>query len=196
MLLKIIKKSSNTIYMRTSYNKKDITYGEFVKLIVQITNPSKIVEIGILDGYSLESFANAATKTTEIFAYDLFDKFDGNHSNEEILLQKFNGFDNVKILHGDFYNLHNSIGDADIIHIDIANNGDVFQHTINNYYPKMKKGGIIIFEGGSEDRDDVEWMNKYKKTKINPAIQKYIAHGYNIKIYGSFPSITVIKKQL
>jgi len=196
LLLIIIKKSPNIIYiMRTSYNKKDITYGEFLKSIVQIINPSKIVEIGILDGYSLESFAVTANKTTEIFAYDIFDEFDGNHSNETILLKKFNDFKNVKISYGDFYKLHNHISDADIIHIDIANNGDVFEYTIQNYYQKIKLGGIIIFEGGSEDRDDVVWMNKYKKNKINPIIQKYIAEGYNIKIYGQFPSITVIKKQ-
>ena len=34
-----------------------------------------------------------------------------------------------------------------------------------------------------------------KKMKLGVIIQKYIADGYNIKIYGQFPSITVIKKQ-
>ena len=179
--------------MRTSYNKKDMTYGEFIQSIVQIANPSKIVEIGILDGYSLESFAIAANNA-KILAYDIFDDFVGNHSNETTLKQKFDGFKNVKISYGDFYKLHDSINDADIIHIDIANNGDVFEHTMLNYYPKMKLGGIIMFEGGSNDRDNVEWMNKYQKNKINPVIQKYVANGYNIKIYGSFPSITVVVK--
>ena len=91
------------------------------------------------------------------------------------------------------YNLHNLIDNVDILHIDIANNGDVFDYVIHKYLPKMSKNGVILFEGGSIDRDNVEWMNKYNKPKINPIIQKYIEQGYNITIYGSFPSLTIIK---
>ena len=84
--------------------------------------------------------------------------------------------------------------DIDILHIDIANDGDVFEFVINNYYTKLSKNGIIIFEGGNLKRDNVEWMNKYNKTKINPIIQKFKQEGYDINIFGTFPSLTLIKK--
>ena len=58
----------------------------------------------------------------------------------------------------------------------------------------MSKNGIIIFEGGNIKRDNVEWMNKYNKTKINPVIQKFKEQGYDINIFGTFPSLTLIKR--
>ena len=47
----------------------------------------------------------------------------------------------------------------------------------------------MILEGGSEERDNINWMIKYNKTKIQPIIKKN-----NIKVIGSFPSITLFKK--
>lgn len=179
--------------MRSSYNKIDITYGELLESITKTLCPNKIVEIGILDGYSLESFVKSSSNDTQIFAYDLFDDFNGNHSNKDEMINKFKNANNVTIEYGDFYKLHDLIDNVDILHVDIANNGDVFQYVIDYYLPKMSKNGIVIFEGGSIDRDNVEWMNKYKKPKINDVIQKYIENGYNISIYGNFPSLTVIK---
>ena len=48
----------------------------------------------------------------------------------------------------------------------------------------------MIMEGGSEERDNIGWMTKYNKSKIQPIIKKY-----NLKVYGTFPSITIIKSQ-
>ena len=36
---------------------------------------------------------------------------------------------NIKIEYGDFYKLHKNINNFDLIHIDIANNGDVIEYT-------------------------------------------------------------------
>ena len=51
----------------------------------------------------------------------------------------------------------------------------------------------MLLEGGSIERDNVEWMNLYNKPKINPVIKKY-EDNLNIQIIGSFPSITVVRK--
>jgi predicted O-methyltransferase YrrM len=180
--------------MKSSYIKKDISYGEFIQGITQTLNPNKILEIGILDGYSLESFVKGCNKNTKIDAYDLFDDFNGNHSDKNKLFDYFKNYTNVTIQHGDFYKLHNSISEYDLIHIDIANNGDVFEYVIQNYLPKLSDNGVILFEGGSINRDNVEWMKKYDKTPINTMIQKYTEKGFNIKTYGDFPSITLLRK--
>tara|TARA_B110000037_G_scaffold200056_1_gene240346 strand:+ start:1668 stop:1847 length:180 start_codon:yes stop_codon:yes gene_type:complete len=52
---------------------------------------------------------------------------------------------------------------------------------------------FFIFEGGSKERDEVEWMNKYNKQKINPVIEKY-KKNYSITTIGELHSLTIIKK--
>jgi predicted O-methyltransferase YrrM len=181
--------------MRTSYNNINLTYGDLLNSITLVKTPKKIVEIGILDGYSLECFTKNSNKDTQIYAYDLFEDFNGNHSNKNELISKFSDFSNVKIEYGNFYELNNIIEtNIDIIHIDIANNGYVFEYAIQNYLPKLSENGILVLEGGSIERDNVEWMNKYNKPLINPVIQKYIKNNLNVQVFGSFPSITIIRK--
>ena len=80
----------------------------------------------------------------------------------------------------------------DILHIDIANNGDVYKFTIEYYLKKVSNGGLLILEGGSKERDQVEWMKKYSK----PSIKKYLDTLKDLQVLtiGAVPSITVIKK--
>ena len=180
--------------MRTSYNNANLSYGDLLNGITMVKNPKTIIEIGILDGYSLECFINSSTKYTQINAYDLFENFNGNHSNKNELIEKFSKYPNVHVECGDFYELNNIIGsNVDIIHIDIANNGDVFEYAMQKYLPKLSENGVMLLEGGSIERDNVEWMNLYNKPKINPVIKKY-EDNLNIQIIGSFPSITVVRK--
>lgn len=179
--------------IRTSYQNNDLNYGDIITTITKCILPKKIVEIGILDGYSLSKFIENSPDDTIIEAYDLFEEFNGNHANKEYITEKFNQHSNVKIRYGNFYNLHESIGNnIDILHIDIANNGDVLDFVIKNYFNLMSKNSVIIFEGGSTERDNIEWMNKYNKPKIVPVIEKLIKLGYNVSVLGKMPSITII----
>ena len=121
----------------SSYLQNDLNYGELISCITKCTSPKKIVEIGILDGYSLTNFIEGSNNETKIYAYDIFDTFNGNHANKEFIIDKFSKNDNVFIDNGDFYKLHEIIdNDIDILHIDIANDGDVFEFVI----------GIKLFE--------------------------------------------------
>ena len=125
-------------------------------------------------------------------AYDIFENFNGNHPNKIELQNKFQDFKNVQIQFGDFYKMfekyeNNSI---DILHIDIANNGDVYEYAIENYLRKVKSGGVILLEGGSESRDQVEWMSKYNKRPIRDYLKNLPEHSF--RVVGKFPSITII----
>jgi len=180
--------------MKTSYNNKDIDYGELIDTLIFIQNPKSILEIGILDGYSLKHFIDNTDSTTIIHAYDIFDKFNGNHANESELKERFKNNHNVSIKYGDFYELHKDNDILyDIIHIDIANNGDTYEYAIQNYLPKLTKTGIMILEGGSLERDNVYWMIKYNKPPIKKIINSY-EKKLNIKTIGCLPSLTIIKK--
>jgi hypothetical protein len=179
--------------MNSSYIKKDIDYGELIQAITFSVKPLTIVEIGILNGYSLNNFINSSSETTIIKAYDIFDKFNGNHANESELKDKFKSYKNVLIEYGDFYKLHDSMNDkVDIIHIDIANTGDIFEYAIHNYLPKLSSNGILILEGGSVERDNVYWMHKYNKKSIKDVITSH-EKILDIKTFGCMPSITLIK---
>ena len=179
--------------MNSSYKNKDIDYGELIEAITLCQNPKSIVEIGILDGYSLHHFINITNnKTTTIQAYDIFDEFNGNHAKKTELKEIFKNNHNVSIHYGDFYEVYKYIeNNIDIIHIDIANNGDTYEYAIQHYLPKLSPTGIMLLEGGSQERDEVYWMNKYNKRKIAPILKKY-ANDYMIKTFGKHPSLTLI----
>ena len=80
----------------------------------------------------------------------------------------------------------------DLIHIDISNDGDIYKFAIENYLNLAKKA--LLLEGGSEDRDKVEWMIKYNKTPINKYLKK-ISSDLDFKIIEKFPSMTIISTQ-
>ena len=178
--------------MKSSYNNS-ITYKEIIDGIIFVKNNKKIVEFGILEGLSLTSFVENSVPTCQINAYDIFEEFNGNSANKKQLLEQFSKYKNVNIEYGDFYNKYKDIIDnsIDIIHIDIANNGETYEYAINNYISKLTKNGIMIIEGGSEERDNIEWMNKYNKPKIKQVIEKY-SNKYTFKTIGNIPSITLI----
>ena len=175
--------------VKTSYSNINLNYGDIFEIILFLNKPKSILEIGILDGFSLDIFAKNTSSDTIIEAYDIFDEFNGNCASKDFLLNKFKSYSNIKIEYGDFYKLHKNINNFDLIHIDIANNGDVIEYALNNYISKLNENGIIIFEGGSIERDNIEWMIKYDKPKINPIVEKY-----NLKLIGSFPSVCIYKK--
>jgi hypothetical protein len=74
----------------------------------------------------------------------------------------------------------------DLIHLDISNTGD----TILKTYNLLPKGSIVMFEGGSIERDNIEWMKKYNATPIN-SIKNTI--DYQV-IDSNFPSLSIFKK--
>jgi len=192
--------SSISKTLRTSYNKSALDYSDVLKTIIS-TLPSldHIVEFGILDGFSLQCFAENCPPTTSIFGYDIFEDFNGNGANYDDMTKKFEPYSNVHIHRGDFYDTkgwesHNR--PIDLLHVDIANDGDVYKFTIDNYLDLVKVGGVIIFEGGSEERDNVGWMQKYNKTKIKPYIDHLIESREDIRVttLDKFPSVTIVKR--
>lgn len=180
-------------FMKSSYNNNDINYGDIIKTILFNRNPQKIVEFGILDGFSLKIFADTFPNSN-ISAFDIFEEFNGNSATSEVY-EKFKEYKNVLIQYGDFYKKLNDFENKsiDIIHVDIANNGDVYKFAIENYLSKIKDDGILILEGGSEERDNISWMIKYNKPKIQPILK---TEKYNILTIGKMPSITFITKKI
>ena len=160
------------------------SYGDILSSIAFTQSPKTVVEIGILDGFSLEKLVQATGPTTKIMAYDI-------SANMEELQNKFKNHSRVEIQYGDFYNLNNIIdGNLDIIHIDIANDGNVYKYAVENYMNLLSRKGILVLEGGSRERDEVDWMKRYEKPPITEYLKSITLPR---KTLGKFPSITMIK---
>ena len=144
-----------------------------------------------MQGYSLDCFVKYSNASIE--ANDLFDDFPYNAADRTFIENRYKGVSNLKIHKKNFYESVNDYVDnsIDILHIDIANTGDTYDFAIKNYLPKVK--GIMVLEGGSEERDNVEWMLKYDRPKIQPVLKKY-SSSVIITVLEDYPSLTFIKK--
>lgn len=169
-----------------------IDFCDFLAGLAHVVSPTKIVEFGILNGHSIEAMHKGAPGAT-IEGYDIFDEFNGNHANKNKLEKKFETFKNIFISFGNFYKSFESFENSsiDILHIDIANDGDVYEYAIDKYMDKIRPGGCIVLEGGTSARDSVEWMKKYNKRPIRDYLEKC---PYNYHVVGEFPGLTIIKK--
>lgn len=181
----------------SSYLSKDLSYLDFIAGLTHVSQPKYIVEFGILNGHSLQIFADSGARVN---AYDIFEEFNGNHADLPTMQDKFRDYSNVTIGHGDLFQMCDQFGDdsVDLLHIDIANNGDVYQYCLDNYVHKLSKHGVMILEGGSAQRDQVYWMKKYNKPAILPTICRAQEREspYHIQTYGEMPSITVVRRKL
>lgn len=154
------------------------------------TGAKKIIDFGILNGYSTVCMAMAAKETGgKVYAYDLFDDYEFNGPNTSILQENFSRYNVahlIKLKKVNFYEWINDIEDFDILHLDISNDGDI----ISKLYDATKnKNGEVFFEGGSKERDACNWMLKYNKKQIST-----MSHFYTI-VDSKFPSISKFNKR-
>jgi predicted O-methyltransferase YrrM len=189
--------------IRSSYMSNNI--GEFIFNTILAFPPGRAVELGVLDGYSSFHIAKAfqimKLRNTILEAYDLFEDYPYKHGSMESVseyLSLVGVKEYVNLFKENAFIVHKKYKDdsIDFIHIDISNDGDIFNFMIEKWTPKLRHCGILLFEGGSEERDNVEWMIKYAKKPIRPEMNSNKIFNENY-IYGTmekFPSITVAKK--
>ena len=138
-------------------------YKRIFKYLAKISNTTDYLEIGILDGYTLEIFNNIK-KIETIVAIDLFEKYSFKHAKINEIKDKFKNKKKTKIIQGDFFNYYKKLNNQfDIIHIDISNDGIVYEFAFKKYFKFCTQ--IMLLEGGSEERDNIDWMVKFKKKK-------------------------------
>lgn len=168
--------------IESSYKENNL--GKVLYDIVLDVKPRTIVEFGALNGYSAVCMAMALHEIGKghIISYDLWTKYP--HRNATMIdakrnAEKYGVADFITFAEGDFYEWDGE--PFDLLHVDISNDGDI----IDLLEDKVRKSkGIVIFEGGSAERDKVEWVTKYNKRPIGDshASYKIISH--------SFPSLS------
>ena len=193
--------------MRSSYIENN--YGEVLKAYILNWRPTTWVELGILDGYSTIAIAEAVKEMNFLYgmqsklqAYDLFDDYEFKHgSKEEVkkLIADKSLTDCVDIIKGDAYKVHTDFSDDSVqfLHVDISNTGETLRTILENWAPKLIQRGLVLFEGGSVERDNNEWMTKYNKPSIKKEMEtnKFINDNYIYGTYYPYPSLTVFLKR-
>lgn len=188
--------------MKSSYQENN--YGEIFTSIVTTYCPAVLVELGVLHGYSTMYIAKGIeqNRNGKLDAFDLFEDYPYNHSQfSEVksLLEEY-GYDKFVALHKQdaFKVAHlfaeNSVG---FLHVDLSNAGDTVKKIMEQWDSKIVQGGIVLFEGGSEERDKVEWMIKYQRPSLKLELETnlIIKDKYIFGTYLLFPSLTVLLKK-
>lgn len=166
-------------------------YDEVFKKVCKKLNPKSILEIGILEGYSLNSFIRHTNSETKITAIDLFEEYPFKNSNYKSIKQMFSRFNNVKIERGNFFEYYKNSQTFDLIHIDISNDGNIYEFAINEYFSLANKA--LLLEGGSTERDEVAWMKNYNKPEIHKFLDS-LSEQYCYEVIDNFPSLTIFYK--
>jgi predicted O-methyltransferase YrrM len=174
--------------MKSSYEEN--FYGPLLTGIVKFYKPRTIVEFGILDGYSLyHLIEGVANRDVSVTSYDLFEDYPFRSSSFEKMRRNFGSI----VQKGNFFDRHLEMKDnsIDLMHIDISNTGDIYSYAFRYYMPKLSPNGIMLLEGGSEERDQCNWMIKYNKDLIRPVLMRC---PYPYFTFLPFPSLTMIQK--
>lgn len=157
---------SSPRHITSSYNINDV--GESLYNVVRNLKPKKIIDFGLLYGYSTICLAQAVKDNGfgEIIGYDLFEDYKYKNARMDVINMnlKFYGLNSyVTLKPMDFDVWLDLKEDFDLLHLDISNDGETIEK-ISNSYPHKP----ILFEGGTPERDEIEWMKKYNKTPIFP----------------------------
>lgn len=166
-------------------------YGELFYNLVRIYQPKKVVELGTKAGYSAYHIARALkdNKKGKLYCYDLWEKYPFHSVPQSLAAKNLRKFTDIVTLNQrdvmGVDKLHQSV---DILHIDISNDAEKLAAIIPMWISKVNQ--FIIFEGGSQERDKIKWMIKYKRPPIRPWLQKYSHFTFE-----PFPSVTLISKE-
>ncbi len=169
--------------IESSYYDNDL--GKTIYDEVRTLQPEKVIDFGVLSGFSTIAIAQALRDNGrgKVKVYDLFDKYEYNHSQFDKLiknLKEHNLLDYVEIEETNFFDWVKNPERFDMLHLDISNTGDILDIVWDN----LKDKGVVLFEGGSLQRDNVGWMQVYNKKPINQSRAKFEV------INSNFPSIS------
>lgn len=175
--------------VESSYRENDL--GRTLYNLVLEKKPRKIIEWGTLYGYSTIAMAMALDELGggHITGYDLFEEYKFKHSsieNTQKNLERYGVANYVTLKKGNFDEWLKAPEPFDILHVDISNKGDTIARLYTAVKDQVASGATVVFEGGSPERDEVEWMKKYGCKKIADSGVPYRL------LDARFPSIGII----
>lgn len=193
--------------MRSSYKKNN--YGNVLSALVIGKRPEVCIELGVLDGYSTVHIAKALKFNERAYgvqgrleSWDLFDQYEYKHGYEKAVqteLDVWKVTPIVKLFQGDAFEAAQLYrrGVIDFLHVDLSNTGSTLRKVMQFWSHRLKPYGMIAFEGGSEERDNIEWMTKYDKPPIREELKtnEIITNEFNWYTMNAFPSLTILQRK-
>jgi len=182
--------------VKSSYlpNKIGLTLYDYV----MTHKPKRIVEFGVLNGYSSIVFGLAMRDLGRghVVCYDLWEKYPYNHGNIGDVQERINSFglrDFVSLNYGDIYEWSkNPCSHFDLLHIDVSNDGKRLREIIGNLTEAGFANVPILFEGGTKERDEKGWNSNSNNVSIT-SVKKEL--GYRV-LDERFPGLSVIEPAL
>lgn len=172
--------------IQSSY--RDNAIGKTLYDYVIYEKPEVVIDFGVLDGYSTVCLAMACKENNKgkVKVYDLFDEYEHNHARLKTLvnnLKDYGVIDWVEIEEKNFFDWIKNPEPFNLLHLDISNTGDIIDMVWDNLQGK----GTVLFEGGSEQRDNVGWMKVYNKKPIRQSKAQFDV------VNPLFPSMSKLK---
>tara|TARA_Y100000310_G_scaffold326518_1_gene391502 strand:- start:1592 stop:2155 length:564 start_codon:yes stop_codon:yes gene_type:complete len=126
--------------------------------MIKILEPKKIVEFGAGKGPTTVTMAKALKDNNidgKINSYDLWvDEYWGNYESTLEEYKKWEVCDYINLQEKDFYEWIKTDEHFDFLYFDIDNNGDKILDLYEKTKYKIEEGSVIMFEGGSVERDN------------------------------------------
>ena len=190
-----------TVIAELESSYKESGYQYLFYGLVRLLKPEKIIEIGVLQGFSLLAMASALKVNGRgaIKGYDLFDEYEYKNDRMTNVLSRVNSTNLhpfASLRKCDAYKVCKIERQADILHVDISNNGDSVGELFGQWNTRISD--LIVFEGGHSDRDSIEWMRKYDKAPIHTALVRLadlFSKDWKFITLSPFPSITLCIKK-
>jgi len=139
--------------------------------VVIESNAKKIIDIGILFGYSTICLALAAKQTGGVVnSYDIFDEYKYFHTELDDVQENLKKYDVEDIVNIEKLSLNDWLDRKeyfDILHVDISNTGDIIEKVYQQYQDSVPHKCRIFFEGGSSNGDEQDWRVKYNMKKFS-----------------------------
>ena len=125
--------------------------------------PKKVIELGPATGATTITMAQSLKdnigNTPPIYAghinsYDIWDdKYWATQENCQKQINEWGVQEFVTLKHMDFYDWIETNEEFDFLYMDIDNDGDKILKLYESVKPQIETGSIVLFEGGSEERD-------------------------------------------
>jgi hypothetical protein len=182
-----------------------VEHTPFAMFVTSQLTPGSVVELGVHNGVSLCSFAQAARKlnlSTQMFGIDSFegDVHAGFHSEhiytnlKEYIEVKYP--DSVTLLKGYFNDFLEKFADhsIDILHIDGMHSYEAVKSDYDSWVSKVKTGGLILFHDTKVFENEFGVWKLWAELTLNsPGFE--FDHGYGLGVLpvGNGPGIELVK---
>lgn len=178
----------------SSYEKNN--YGDFFYSLMRVYQPKKVVELGTKAGYSAYHMARGLKVNGKgtLDCYDLWENYEFSSVSKSVAEQNLKKFkDIVSLKSGDVIGVDKTYKTVDILHVDVSNEGGILGNILTHWINKTRQA--IIIEGGSDERDKIDWMVKYKKIPIRRWLEAFSRKRGDIEYFTlkPFPSVTIIR---